>query len=102
MVSALGAAGCGPFAVLTGSVGAPPNGAHPLPLLDIDGSPRSPRRAEQIGLAAKKRGNLKNIRDSGRISSLIDFLNVRQDQKAGLLLHMPQLLEPAIQTGASR
>ena len=62
---------------------------HPLALLDVDDLPGFPRSTEQVGLAAEKRRNLKDIRDSGRRCRLRNLVDVRKDWKTGLLLHVP-------------
>src|SRR5512139_3855804 len=65
-----------------------------LPFLNVNRPARSCRFDEEVGLPAKKRGDLDNIRDLGGLFNLPGLMNIRYDRHAKLFLDLLQDTEP--------
>ena len=62
--------------------------------------PVCPAANSKLVWRQRNAGNLKDIRDAGDRSRLINFVDVCKDRKTGLVLHTSQLLESAVQARA--
>jgi hypothetical protein len=64
-----------------------PFGMHPLAFLDVHRLARLSRGDEEISLAAKEGGDLKDVDDVGRRRALIGQMHVGEERETGCLLH---------------
>src|SRR5262249_10888071 len=71
------------------------------PLFDVDRAAGRRRGLQQIGLAAQESRDLQYVRDLGRHSGLISFMNVGDDWRAYPLLDSSQYAQPLLHSQAA-